>query len=61
MRRIVEEIKNHNLQAALVFIDFKKAFDTVHREKMLNTLGAYGVPEKLVTAKGLTYQHTIAH
>ena len=36
LRRIVEEIKNNNLNAALVFIDFKKAFDTVHRGKMLD-------------------------
>ena len=61
LRRIVEEINNNNLTAALVFIDFKKAFDTIHRGKMLSILRAYGVPEKLVTAIGHTYDHTIAH
>ena len=38
LRRIIEEIKNKNLKAALVFIDFKKAFDTIHRGKMLDIL-----------------------
>ena len=52
LRRIVEEIKNNNLIAALVFIDFKKAFDTVHRGKMLDILRAYGVPEKIVAVIG---------
>jgi hypothetical protein len=61
LRRIIEEIKNNNLNAALVFIDFKKAFDTIHREKMLDILKAYGVPERLVMAIGQMYQHTIAH
>tara|TARA_B110000881_G_C18427913_1_gene439345 strand:- start:378 stop:833 length:456 start_codon:yes stop_codon:yes gene_type:complete len=61
LRRIVEEIKNNNLNAALVFIDFKKAFDTVHRGKMLDILRAYGVPEKLVAAIGHTYQQSKAH
>ena len=61
LRRIVEEIKNNNLNAALVFIDFKKAFDTVHRGKMLDILRAYGVPERLVSAIGHTYQQTRAH
>ena len=61
LRRIIEEIKNKNLRAALVFIDFKKAFDTVHRGKMLDILRAYGVPERLVKAIGHMYEHTIAH
>ena len=61
LRRIVEEIKNNNLIAALVFIDFKKAFDTVHRGKMLDILRAYGVPEKIVAAIRHTYQQTKAH
>ena len=61
LRRIIEEIENNNLEAALIFIDFKKAFDTIHREKMLNILRAYGIPERLVSAVGLMYRHTVAH
>ncbi|XP_072025188.1 uncharacterized protein [Amphiura filiformis] len=57
----VEEINNSNLQAALVFIDFKKAFDTIYRRKMLDILRAYGIPEKLVAAIGNTYENTVSY
>ena len=33
-----------------MFIDFKKAFDTVHRDKMFKILQAYGILDILVTA-----------
>ena len=29
------------------FIDFKKAFDSIHRGKMFKILSAYGIPERL--------------
>ncbi|XP_072046990.1 uncharacterized protein [Amphiura filiformis] len=61
LRRIIEEVKNNNLNAAVIFIDFKKAFDTIHRGKVLDIMRAYGVPERLVAAIGCMYHHTIAH
>eukprot|EP00111_Clytia_hemisphaerica_P008042 TCONS_00023424-protein len=33
LRRILEEARNFNLDAILVFVDFKKAFDSVDRDK----------------------------
>lgn len=30
LRRIIEEVKKNNLPAVLTFIDFKKAFDSIH-------------------------------
>ena len=50
LRRLIEGVKENNLEAILIIIDFKKAFDTVHRGKMLLILNAYGIPEELVTA-----------
>ena len=47
-----------NLEAIL--IDFKKAFYTVHRGKMLLILKAYGIPEDLVTAISIMYEDTSA-
>ena len=32
LRRIVEEIRNSNREMALVFVDFKKAFDSINRD-----------------------------
>ncbi|XP_072022739.1 uncharacterized protein [Amphiura filiformis] len=57
LRRLIEEVKAHNLPAIITFIDFKKAFDTIHRGKMLKILHAYGIPELIVKAIGKMYQN----
>ena len=48
------------MKAVLVFIVFKKAFDSVHGRRMLQILRAYDIPEKLIDAIGLLYQRTKA-
>ena len=53
-------MKSRNLPAVLTFIDFKKAFDSVHRGKMLKILAAYGIPSRLVSVIGLMYEGTRA-
>ena len=60
LRRIIEEAKEHNLPAILTFIDFKKAFDTIHRGKMLKILKAYGIPPRLLGAIHSMYKDTFA-
>ena len=58
IRRILEGIKSKNLPAALPFIDFSKAFDSIHRGKMKEILSAYGVPKETVDAIMILYQDT---
>ena len=60
LRRLLEGVKSRNLPAVLTFIDFKKAFDSIHRGKMLKILAAYGIPSKLVAVIGLIYEGTRA-
>ena len=36
LRRLIEGIKDKNLSAIITFIDFKKAFDTIHRGKLIH-------------------------
>ena len=60
LRRIIEGVKEYNIPAVITFIDFCKAFDTIHRGKMLRILKAYGVPEIIVEAIGDTYSQTKA-
>ena len=50
-----------NLEAIIIFIDFKKVFDTLHRGKMLLILKAYGIPEELVKAIAIMYEDTSAN
>ena len=58
LKRIVKGVKSHSLQAAIIFVDFKKAFDSIHRYKMLEILRKYGVPRILVDAIGKLYEST---
>ena len=45
LRRIIEGAKAENLKATMVFIDFKKAVDSVHRGLLTKILKAHGIPE----------------
>ena len=60
LRRLIEGVKDNNLEAILIFIDFKKAFDTIHRGKMFTILKAYGIAKELVTAISIMYDDTNA-
>ena len=60
LRRILEGVRDRSLPAVITFIDFKKAFDSIHRGKLLEILNAYGIPEKLVRAIDVIYSKTHA-
>ena len=60
LRRLLEDVRERNLKAAITFVDFTKAFDSIHRRKLFPILRAYGVPEKLVQAISVTYSNTRA-
>ncbi|KAJ4947922.1 hypothetical protein JOQ06_009951, partial [Pogonophryne albipinna] len=60
LRRMIEEVKKDNLTAVLCFIDFKKAFDSIHRSTIVKILEAYGVPPNLLRAIETMYAGTRA-
>ena len=43
-------VRAKNLPATLLFVDFTKAFDSIHRRKMEQILLAYGLPKETVVA-----------
>ena len=47
-----------NLQATILFVDFTKAFDSIHRGKMEQILLAYGIPKETVAAIMILYWNT---
>ena len=50
IRRITEGVKAKHLSAVLLFINFSKAFDSIHRQKMREILLACKIPDKIVNA-----------
>ena len=58
IRRILEGVWAKNLQATISFVDFTKAFDSIHRGKMEQILLAYGLPKETITAIMIPYTNT---
>ena len=48
IHRILEGVCTKKLQATILFVDFSKAFDSIHRGKMKQILLAYGLPKETV-------------
>ena len=60
LRRIIEGMKAKNLPLAVVFIDYSKAFDSIHRERMFEILQAYGIPGIIIDAIKAIYTDSTA-
>ena len=58
IRRILEGVQAKNLQATILFVDFIKAFDSIHRGKIEQILLAYNIPKVTVTALTILYRNT---
>ena len=58
IRRILEGVRIKNLQATILFVDFTKAFDSIHDGKMEQILLAYGLPKETVAAIIIFYRNT---
>ena len=50
LRRIIEKCQEYQVPLAVSFIDFSKAFDSIHRPSLWKVLISYGIPEKVVNA-----------
>ena len=56
IRRILEVICVKILEETLLFVDFSKAFDSIHRGKMEQILLAYSLPKETVAAIMMLYK-----
>ena len=55
IKRIIEETHAKRLPATILFIDYSKAFDSIHRGKMKVFLKVYGIPEVTVNVIMIAY------
>ena len=58
IHRILEGVQAKNLQVTILFVNFTKAFDSIHRGKMEQILLAYGIPKETVEAITILYRIT---
>ena len=57
IRRVLEGVRAKNSQATFLFVDFTKAFDSLHRRKMEQILLAYGLPKETVAEITILYRN----
>ena len=60
LRGLIEGIKHHNRKAIILYIDFKKAFFSINRGKMMKILGAYNTPPRMLQAIAKLHEDTKA-
>jgi hypothetical protein len=60
VRQIYEKSHEHNIDLYNVFVDYTHAFDSVYRNKLIECLKKFDVPDKLIRLIALTLKHTRA-
>ena len=60
LRRVIEEARIRQSTLIVVFVDFRKAFDSVSRDALPLVLRAYHMPQQLVSAIMAMYHNTRA-
>ena len=56
-RNILEQSLELNISLCINFIDFQKAFDSVHRESLWKILQTYGLPPKIINLIKMFYDN----
>jgi len=57
LRQILEQSHEWNGSLYVVFVDFEKAFDSLHRDSLWKILRHYGIPQKLVNVIRSLYEN----
>ena len=57
LRNILEQVNEWNATLYTHFIDYEKAFDSIHRERLWNIMSIYGIPEELISLTKAMYNN----
>jgi hypothetical protein len=60
LRQIIEKCYKYKIELNKLFIDFRQAFDKVHRSKMIEILKLMKIPSKLIRLVKMSVQNTRA-
>ena len=55
LRNLIEQVNEWQATLYLCFVDFEKAFDSIHRESLWKIMKKYGIPEKIIRMVKLFY------
>ena len=58
LRQIMEKYREYGKESYHLFIDFKQAYDSIHRASMWHILQEFGVPHKLIRLVQMCYTNT---
>ena len=56
LRNIIEQVVEWNSSLYVCYVDFEKAFDSVHRETLWRIMKCYGIPGKLISMTKALYE-----
>ncbi len=57
LRNIIEQCLEWNAPLYINFVDFQKAFDSVHRPSLWSILASYGIPQKIIDIISAFYKN----
>ena len=58
--QVLEKTREYNLDIALLFVDFNKAFDSLYHQKIWETLAIQGVQKDIIKILEETYKNSTA-
>ena len=57
LRNIIEQCHEWRFPLFINFVDFSKAFDSIHRDTLWKILSTYGIPPKLISMIKIFYNN----
>lgn len=58
IRQILEKCHEYQIELHHLFIDYKQAYDSINRRRMVEVMTEFGIPEKLVKLTKMTLEGT---